>query len=863
LRKAGLRSEPTKLVIKIAKDSRTRKLGNLPPFWYLFIPQATDIPKEPYSLLQIADPMSFREQIDTIQTVRCFHCGDPLQESVIEYEGKSFCCAGCKVVYELLQKNNLQIYYALYDAPGRSATYSGEARFAYLDQPPVIARLRDFTDGNSSSLTFSLPQMHCASCVWLLERLHTIDPGISHSRVDFLKKQIRIQYTENVTSIRKIAELLASLGYEPSITLEALHKKPSSNSHRELYARVGIAGFCFGNIMLLSFPEYLASRDVDPGLQTVFQILSVLLSLPVVFYSASGYFLSAAAGLRKKVVNLDFPIALGIAILFFRSLFDISNHLGPGYLDSMSGLIFFLLLGKVFQNKTYDRLNFERNYRSYFPLGVTVLRDGSEQTVPVSDLVTGTRILVRNNEIVPADSVLLRGRGTIDYSFVTGESRAIDLEPGGMLYAGGRQQGNALELEVVRPVSQSYLTQLWNDAPTPSKREATTSRIANTTGKYFTAGLIGLSAFAALVWMPADPGRAWNAITSILIVACPCALALSTPFTFGTTLRIFGKNGLYLKSTGVIEAIARIRSIVFDKTGTITHGRDSATEFVGDPLSLREQRLVASLVRNSQHPLSRSLYAALKGPDPLLPGDFIEEPGKGICGTVDGVAIRLGSNNFAGPAAGSERIGSTLTDTRVYLTFGNTPRGYFSLHNVYRNGLERLVGTLKQHYDLHLLSGDTSGEQTFLQNLFGPGVLMRFRQSPLDKLEFVRTAQSSGGSLAMIGDGLNDAGALLQSDVGIVVAEDISAFSPACDAILEARSFQHLDLFIRFCRTSVKIVLASFGLSLLYNCGGLYFAFTGTLSPLVAAVLMPLSSITVVAFSTLTVRALARREGLL
>jgi Cu+-exporting ATPase len=320
---------------------------------------------------------------------------------------------------------------------------------------------------------------------------------------------------------------------------------------------------------------------------------------------------------------------------------------------------------------------------------------------------------------------------------------------------------------------------------------------------------------------------------------------------------------LYLKNTGVIEAIARIRSIVFDKTGTITHAGDAAAEFVGDPLSPREQRLVASLVRNSQHPLSRSLYAALKGPDPMLPGEFIEEPGNGIRGTVDGVAFRLGSHNFAGPDDGRERSGSTLTDTRAYLTIGNTPRGYFSLRNVYRNGLAHLADALKQHHDLYLLSGDTAGEQAFLQNLFGPDVPMRFRQSPVEKLEFIRTVQSRGASLAMIGDGLNDAGALLQSDVGIVVAEDISAFSPACDAILEARAFHRLDLFFCFCKTSVKIVLASFGISLLYNCGGLYFAFMGTLSPIVAAVLMPLSSITVVAFTTLTVRALARRGGLL
>jgi Cu+-exporting ATPase len=777
--------------------------------------------------------------------------------------GYFFCCMACRIVYELLHEKGLQPYYSITDNPGRTASLSRDGRFAYLDDPGIAARIPEFSDGSTGVVTLQIPGMHCAACIWLLEQLHTLDPGVFSSRVDFLKKQIRIQYAERTTSLRKLAELLASIGYEPLITLDALEKKPISTANRTLFAQVGIAGFCFGNIMLLSFPQYLGSHDVDAVLRTIFQTLSIFLSLPVLFYSASGYFKSAFSGMLNKVINLDFPIALGIAILFVRSLFEIANSEGPGYLDSMSGLVFFLLVGKVFQNKTYDRLNFERDYKSYFPLGATVLQGGSEQTIPVSDLKPGTRILIRNNEIAPADSVLIRGRGTIDYSFVTGESRPVDLQAGARLYAGGRQMGNALELEVIKPASESYLARLWNDAPAPSKREATTSRIANTTGKYFTAGLIALSGIAAMLWMPTDPARAWNAITSILIVACPCALALSTPFTFGTALRIFGKNGFYLKNTGVIEAIARINSIVFDKTGTITQAGDSITEFIGHPLSDREQRLVASLARNSHHPLSRSIYYAMKCIEPIPPEEFIEEPGKGIHGTVDGVAVRLGSSDFAGRDAGVEHTGSTLADTRVYLAIGNSPRGFFSFHNVYRDGLSPLICTLKQRYDLHILSGDTAGEQAFLQNLFGPDVPTRFRQSPAEKLAFVRTIQSRGVSLAMIGDGLNDAGALLESDVGIVVAENISAFSPACDGILEAGAFRRLDLFLRFCRTSVKIVLASFMISLLYNCGGLYFAFTGNLSPLIAAVLMPLSSISVVAFTTLTVRALARRGGLL
>jgi Cu+-exporting ATPase len=806
--------------------------------------------------------MNFQEQIATTPAVACFHCGELIRDGAILHEDKTFCCAGCKIVFELLQQSNLQEYYTFYDAPGRAATFAHDEHFAYLDEQQIALRLKDFTDGTTSTVTFVIPQMHCASCVWLLERLYSIDQGILQSRVDFLKKQIHIQYTELSTSLRKIVQLLASLGYEPLITLDVLDKKPESISVRPMYYRIGIAGFCFGNIMLFSFPEYLASHDVDPQFQAIFSLLSLVLALPVLLYSASDYFLSAVRGLRKGIVNLDFPIALGIAILFLRSLYEIGSHAGPGYLDSMTGLVFFLLIGKLFQNKTYERLNFERDYRSYFPLGVTVLRHGTEHTIPIAMLGAGERILLRNNELIPADAVLIQGHGTIDYSFVTGEARTVDILPGAIVYAGGRQTGSAIEMEVVKPVSQSYLTQLWKDAPPLSKCEATTSRIANTTGKYFTAAVLLLAAIAALLWMPTDPARGWNAITAILIVACPCALALATPFTFGTTLRIFGQNGFYLKNVAVIESLARITRIVFDKTGTITRSNHTRADFHGAHLTPREEGLVASLVRNSCHPLSQTIFSAVRDAQMSPPAEFVELPGKGIRGTVDNIAVRLGSADFVAGKFEIDERADTLTDTRVYLSLDGSVRGHFTIHNEYRDGLSSLIAQLKRSYTLHVISGDTAGERPMLEELFGKDVSLRFRQSPTEKLQFVRALQDEGASLAMIGDGLNDAGALLQSNVGIAVAEQISAFSPACDAILEAQAFHRLERFLEFCATSVRIVFVSFGISFVYNAIGLYFAFSGQLSPIVAAILMPSNSISVVAFTTLTVRAFARQRGL-
>ena len=340
--------------------------------------------------------MSVHEQVLKHTDTVCFHCGDTVRSGGVIFDGKSFCCQGCKTVYDILQRNNLCQYYDFDHAPGRIPSVERNPRFAWLDEPGIAARLKEFSDGSTTTVSLFIPGMHCSSCVWLLENLHRIEPGITQSRVDFLKKRITVRYAETETSLRSVVDMLASLGYEPQITLASGEQKSVEPTDRSLYYRVGIAGFSFSNIMLLSFPEYLSGGGVDEGLRGVFPLLSLLLALPVFFYSAGAYFRSAFQGLRHRVVNIDVPIALGILVLFVRSVVDIVAGSGPGFLDSMTGLVFFLLVGKIFQNKTYDSLNFERTYTSYFPLAVMVRRDEGDRAVPVADLGVGERILIRH-----------------------------------------------------------------------------------------------------------------------------------------------------------------------------------------------------------------------------------------------------------------------------------------------------------------------------------------------------------------------------------------------------------------------------------------------------------------------------------
>ncbi|MGA9116056.1 MAG: heavy metal translocating P-type ATPase metal-binding domain-containing protein [Bacteroidota bacterium] len=789
--------------------------------------------------------------------IACFHCGDALPGEGIRSDGKAFCCAGCRAVYEILRDGNLCTYYTLEKKPGIAPVPYRASRFAYLEDPSVRARMLDFSSGGTSAVSLTVPSIHCSSCIWLLENLHRLNGGILQSRVDFLKKRLSVRFREEAVSLRAVVELLTSLGYEPEITLDALEGKQGGETRRGLYYRVGVAAFAFGNIMLLSFPEYLAPEGEEVALRPFFGALNVLLSLPVVFYSASGYFTSAVVGLRRGIVNIEVPIALGIAIVFARSLVEILSGTGAGFMDSLSGLVFFLLLGKLYQSKTYDALNFERKHTSYLPIAVTVREKGVETTIPVTTLGQGQRILIHSNEIVPADAVLMSAAASIDYSFVTGESVPVPVRAGDLVYAGGRQTGPSVELEVVREVSRSRFLQLWNESPRSGKPDPGLGRFSTIVARYFTGGVLVLAAGSGVYWFFAGPERMWDAVTGVLIVACPCALALSIPFAHGTVMRIFGRRGFYLKNAGVIETLAGIDTVVFDKTGTITQGGKSDVRFEGGELPGQARRAVSSLLRHSTHPLSRAVRASLGETGESEVEGFREVPGSGIEAMVGGMMVRVGSREFAGA---EEPAGEKMGGTRVHVSLDGVPAGCFAVSAAWREGLKDVIGDLGGRYSLALISGDADAERPALERIFPKGTEMRFAFKPDEKLRFVRDQQGRGRRVLMIGDGLNDAGALLQADAGVSVTDQIGAFAPACDAILDAGSFPRLGSFLSFSRTAMRIVYASFAISILYNVAGLFYALQGVLSPLVAAILMPASSVTVVAFTTLSARVLAGRE---
>lgn len=785
----------------------------------------------------------------------CFHCGlEVVKEDQIVFNEKVFCCNGCKTVYEIFSLNDMTCYYDFEKSPGATPQDIG-GKYDFLDNESIVVKLLEFQEDKTAIVSLSIPHIHCSSCIWILENLQKLQKGISTSQVNFPEKKVRITYNPAIVSLKTVVHLLSSIGYEPYISLEN-YETGKNNVDRSLTYKLGLAFFCFGNIMLLSFPEYFEVKEfwLDTY-KPFFRWLIFALSLPSFLYSASGYYVSAYKSIKSGMLNIDIPIALGIIIFFIRSTFDIVMDYGSGFFDSLTGLIFFMLLGKMFQIKTYSFLSFERDFKSYFPIAITKINsDFSEESVPIYDIEKGNRLLIRNQELIPVDGILISEKAEIDYSFVTGEAVPITKKSGDKVFAGGKQIGKVIEMEVLHSVSQSYLTQLWSNDVFQKNVEQKHKSITDKISHYFTPILL-IIAFAGFgYWIFIDANIAFNVFTAVLIVACPCALALTAPFTMGNVLRILGKKKFYLKNALVIEQLAKVDTLVFDKTGTITTNKKSNISYEGTQLLDDNIMILKNVLRASNHPLSRMLYDFLPECKRLKIIDFEEITGKGIQVNIEGIQVKVGSADFVG-----KNEDNTIQQTSVHIKINEIYCGKYIFNNQYREGLAELFEQLSFHYKIKVLSGDNEGERELLESILPKGTKLIFNQKPEQKLEFIKKLQQEGGNVMMVGDGLNDAGALAQSNIGISISENVNVFSPACDAILDASEFKKLNYFLKLSKKSITTIKMSFALSILYNIVGLSFAITGNLLPLVAAIIMPLSTVTIVSFVTIVSNFYAKR----
>ncbi|HPQ07983.1 MAG TPA: heavy metal translocating P-type ATPase metal-binding domain-containing protein [Bacteroidia bacterium] len=793
----------------------------------------------------------------SINEKHCFHCKGELPKIPLQKDNHLFCCKGCVSVYSLIKDAGLNDIYnhsdlGSFTKPVDDTTIS---EFEYLENPAIQEKIISFKEGNIFKVMLYAPDIHCASCIWLLEHLPQLHSGVIQSQVNFHTKKISVIYDNSKITLKQLAILLTQIGYKPYFSLE---KKDNDVEQKKLLMQLGVAGFAFGNIMLLSFPDYLDSLStLEVRYSNLFHYVSFVLSLPVLFFSANPYLKSAWSGIKAKDLNMDIPIAIGILTLFFRSSYDVFIEGTSGYFDSLSGFIFFLLIGRWYQHKTYKFLDFDKSLHSFFPISVIKIENLNEVVKEVKEILENDIVKLRNGELIPFDGILLSNEAQIDYSFVTGEAEIFKKQKGDLLYTGGKLLGQSILVKVKKPFNQQYFIELWNE--NTQRKNYEYKKISSFLGKFITTLVLTTALVAIIYWRNEEISTILKIVTSILIIGCSCAFALSPSFLFGNVSRVLSRISFFIKNADSIVTLSKVNHIVLDKTGTMTEKGFSAQWYGKRELAENDYNLLYAVFQNSFHPLSKKITNEIK--------DYIthyyettyynEYPGKGIEAIVNDNKIRAGSKEWLNIKDDVNTENST-----VYIEINDEVIGYFSVQNKIRDGISNLNELINEGYQLHILTGDNSQRTEKIKQLFNKPISIFTQQKPEDKKHYIENLQKQNKAIVlMIGDGLNDMPALKVADFGISVTDDNTYFAPSGDAIMKGENIRLLPNILRYSKLAYKLLIASYVFSFMYNAIGLYLAFNGYLNPLVAAVFMPFSSISVVLFAIFSTNYFAKKFG--
>lgn len=780
----------------------------------------------------------------------CFHCGENCSSKEFHHEEKIFCCQGCFTVYGILHLHELDDYYCYSQKPGIRTSSSSNNKFAFLEDEEIVQKLLSFRSAKVNKVILYLPQIHCASCLWLLEHLYKLHEGFQDSQVNFVEKKVSIRYNPEKITLRRVAEILSGIGYEPHISLQDYEENSTSNTKQKDYIKLGVAGFCFANIMLISFPEYLGLNfESSPTLTGFLRYMNLVLAIPSLAVGGREFFVNAWYSLKQKTLNIDAPIALAITISFLRSVYEILSHTGAGYLDSMSGIIFFMLIGRALQHKTFTNLKFNRDFKSYFPISVLCVKDGKEVSTRIQEVKKEDVIRLHHQEIIPVDAILLSKACDVDYSFVTGENEPSRVQTGSLLYAGGKILNGLSDVMVVKPFSQNSFTALWNNDAFLKHEKPEEGSFIVRISNYFTLVLFTIALGGFAYWYGQDTHKSWNALTGVLIVACPCTLLLASSYTYGFLIQHFSSHGFFVKNVQVLHALRQIKHVVFDKTGTISDIQSHIVKHEGEANENSLQILFA-VMNQSTHPLSKSILASYQPHDLPTVEDWKEHSGQGIVAWYEDKHIKIGRAAFVNGVEEKKNPSHAI----VYYSIDDQTKGSFLVMGKVKKGIPELLKALRKK-SLSVLSGDNNNSEKSLKEIFPVGSELLFEQSPQQKLDYIKRLQNERHeSVLMIGDGLNDAGALKQSDVGISVVSDHFSFSPASDIILHQQQIGKLHRFMQANEKAKKLIVIIFIYSLLYNAVGISIAVSASLQPFIAAILMPVSSISVMLFAYLGTR---------
>lgn len=709
--------------------------------------------------------------------------------------------------------------------------------FKFLDDKNLKSRFIVYENKNLTIVKFYIPKIKCSSCIWVLENINKKNKNIIKSKVDINKKEIVI-FKKRKYKLSDLALFLKNIGYEPLIKENIIIQNKDTIAYK-----LSISFFCFGNIMLLTLPKYLNKNNEDLWLNhhnLFFGIIIIILSLPVILISFNEYIQPSYLKIKNRIIDINILISLGMIMLLINSLYEILNNISLGYLDSFSGLIFFLFLGKYFLYKAVKIINFDKSYKNLYSICAVKIQHNKEIVTPISEIKKGDEILIKNGEIIPADSIIIKGFSEIDNSFITGESKTIFKKQGDKVYAGAKHNGQIIRLKIYKNIDKSYLSQLWK-LKNKQKFKHQNSTI-DLTNKYFIIAIFFISILTGCYWCFLDPKKIIKSISYIFIVTCPCALVIAPNFTLGYIIKILSRVGFIINDINVIENIYNINYLIFDKTGTITEKDKFKIKFIGKTLTKDEKQNISILMKNSNHPLSNIIYQNIKETynkcHNVVIQNFKEIPGKGLIGEINDMNIKIGSHKIM-------NFKKINNQTQVYVSINNIVKGYFLIKNYYRKNLTNIFKQLNK-YNIMILSGDNDLEKKTIQSITNFKQTL-FNKNPIQKLKIIKKLQQHY-TVMMFGDGLNDICAIKQSNVGVIVNQN-NNFIPECDIILNYDYLDYIPKLLKISTIGVILVRINLLISIIYNIVGIILSIKCNMSPIILAILMPLSSISVIIFA--------------
>jgi Cu2+-exporting ATPase len=807
----------------------------------------------------------------------CFHCSLPVTpeaEVIAEIEGqpRHFCCSGCKAVCEAIYQAGLEGFY--------QRTPDG----ACLAPPPAIPQelaLYDLDEvqeefvgelGEERDIHLLVEGIHCAACVWLIEHSLSALPGVIQAQVNLSGKRLHVRWHNGQISLSKIIERMGQIGYaavpyDPEVAEGALQRQ-----NRTLLYRMAFAAFGMMNLLWISIALYAGASEGE--FRELFHWIGFTLATPVLLYSGYPFYRGAWAGLRNFHLGMDLPIAIGASITYLYSVYVTvsGTRSGEVYFDTVVNFLFVILVGRYLEAiSKRQAVAATQRLLDLQPRVATSLREGNEELVPVRALSVGEIVLVKPGERLPVDGVIVEGQSNVDEAMLTGESVPVVKTSGDSVSAGTINGNGVLQVRMTGSLKHTALGRIIRLVEEAQASKAPIQCVADRVVPWFVAVTLGLATLTFLWWMDSSLEVALLAATSVLIITCPCAFGLATPMSIAVASGLGAKFGILVKNGEVLEALSTINHVVFDKTGTLTEGKLSmvsvhlgemdweAARDTAVPAEVKDLvGKLAAVERYSEHPTAQAVLAWAErqgiSSTTAAAGDFNYQPGMGVAGRVEGQQVLAGNNAWLDAKqvirqprfdAIAERLAREGVGS-VRVAMGGREVALIAIEDRIRPEAEAMVAELKAaDIKLTLLSGDRKPVAEAIARRLGAMEVIA-EVLPEDKDQVIRQLQAGGHKVAMVGDGVNDAPALVRADVGIAMGSGTDVSIASADIVLMQGDLQKVRLAIGLSRRTLLTIRQNIGISIVYNIIMVPLAMAAIVTPLVAAISMPLSSLAVI-----------------